>query len=371
MKELEMFLSSKEPLFLGVRIFVAFVLSGLVGFLTIPAILKVSKRKNLMDVPTERSSHDIHVPNLGGVAIFYSIGICAPIFAYELFENYKFLFPALVILLYIGVLDDIVAVKAHRKLIAQIVVAVLMVVGSDIRIKSFSGLFGIYELNYIVSVVLSIFTFIIMINAFNLIDGIDGLAATFSIICCILFGVSYYRLGEHNFPMIMLCVIIIGTLLSFLYYNLSMDKKQKIFMGDTGSMTVGFLLVFVAFYFMDIFTTKDQLGRNVYHLKSAPVIAFSILIVPIIDTLSVIIIRLLNKKSPMEADKNHIHHKLLSLGLTHKKATFCIITYYIGVILITYFLRHLDINLLLFAILTLGFIGAYLPNVILKYRKKI
>ncbi|MDO4763456.1 MAG: MraY family glycosyltransferase [Flavobacteriaceae bacterium] len=367
MSELELFFKSKE--FFEAKLFLVFVLSGVISYLTIPIILKISKRKNLLDIPKERSSHDRHVSNLGGVALFYSIGICSPIFAYELFESYQFLFPALVILLYVGVMDDIMEVKPYAKLIAQILVAVLMVIGSDVRIKSFSGIFGIYELNYWVSVVMSIFTFIIMINAFNLIDGIDGLAGVFSVICCMFFGLSYYRLGEQNYPMVVLCVVIIGALLSFLYYNLSEVKSRKIFMGDTGSMSIGFLLVFTAFYFMDIFAVKEN-EVSFYYLSSAPVIAFSVLIVPIMDTLSVIIIRLVNKRSPMKADRNHIHHRLLKLGLTHKKATFYIAVYYVFTIMITYFLRHLEVNLLFLIVLCLGFLGVFSPNIIMKYNKK-
>lgn len=369
MKELELFLSSKEPLIFGIKLFIAFVLSLMLSLWAIPVVLKISKRKSLMAIPGERSSHDIQVPNLGGIAIFYSIGICAPIFAYELFDSYKFLFPALVILLYVGVMDDIMEIRAYKKLMAQIIVAILMVVGSDVRIKSFFGLFGFYELNYFFSILLSVFIFIIMINAFNLIDGIDGLAGSFSIICCVLFGGSFYYLGEYNYPMVTLCIIIIGSLLSFLYYNLSENKTRKIFMGDTGSMSIGFLLVFTSFYFIDMFVENVD-GVPRYYLASAPIISFSILILPIIDTLSVIIIRLLNKKSPLEADKNHIHHKLLRLGLTHKRVTFLMIAYYIGIIGITYLLRHLEINLLLIVILILGFIGAYSPNIVLKFRNK-
>lgn len=371
MELIEYFLNTKEPFIFGIKLFLAFGLSLLVSYKTIPVILKISKKKHLMDEPEERSSHDTLIPNLGGVAIFYAIGICAPIFAYELFEAYKFLFPALVILLYIGVMDDIMQIRAYKKLVAQIVVAILMVIGSDIRIYSFYGLFGIYELNYYVSVCISIITFIIMINAFNLIDGIDGLAGIFSVICCLILGGSYYVLGEVNYPMVVLCAIISGALLAFLYYNLSNVRSRKIFMGDTGSMLVGFLLVFTTFYFLKIFAIKGENGMPHYHLETAPVVAFSILILPIMDTLSVIIIRLLNKKSPLEADKNHIHHKLLRLGLTHKQSTFWIIMYYLGIIVITYVLRHLEVDLLFFIVFVLGFIGAYLPNFILRFRKKV
>ena len=170
--------------------------------------------------------------------------------------------------------------------------------------------------------------------------------------------------------MVMLCVVIIGALLSFLYYNLSEDRSKKIFMGDTGSMTIGFLLVLTAFYFMDLFVYKDEIGKPHYHLLSAPVITFAILLLPIIDTLSVIIIRILNGKSPLQADKNHIHHKLLALGLNHKEATVCIISYYLFVIGIVYVLRHLEINLLFIMVLCLGFLGAYASNVVQKIRQK-
>lgn len=368
MEKLDLFLDSKNHFVFGIKLLVAFVLSAGINFFTIPIILKISRKKNLMAMVKERSSHIYKVSNMGGIAIFYSIAIFTPIFAYELFDEYKFLFPSMIILFYIGILDDILEVKAYHKIIAQIVVSFLMVVGSDIRIKTMFGLFGIYQIDYIVSVILSILVFIVVINSFNLIDGIDGLAGVFSMICCILFGISYFRLGEFNYPMVMLCTIISGTLLGFLYYNLS-ENKTKIFMGDTGSLLIGFLLVVTSFYFLDIFAEAKQ-GRIYYHLPSAPAIVFAILILPIIDTLNVIIVRLANKKSPLIADKNHIHHKLLNLGLTHLEATIIINFYYLFVIIIAYLFRHLEVNTLFFIILGLGCFGVYLPNVISKYKIK-
>ncbi|MGC4128919.1 MAG: MraY family glycosyltransferase [Bergeyella sp.] len=352
-----------------VKLILGFALSFLISFYSIPTIIKISRKKNLMDEPGMRSSHVRKIPNLGGIAIFYSIGICAPIFAYELFDLYKFLFASLIILLYIGVMDDIVVMRAYKKLMAQILVSALIVLGSDVRIRNLFGVFGIYELNYFVSVAFSIFTFIILINAFNLIDGIDGLGGSYSIACSALFGISYFRLGEYNYPLVIFCAIIIGAVLAFLYYNLSNYRSVKIFMGDTGSMVLGFLLAFTAFNFIDIFIDKKIPGTPQYHLESAPVIAVAILILPIIDTLNVILIRLSQKKSPFEADKNHIHHKLLDLGLTHRRSTFYIITYYLFVVFTAYYLRHLENNLLLVIIIALGFLGAYIPNIILKFRK--
>jgi len=372
MKNFELFLSESGIPIFYVKIGLGFIFSFLITFFSIPTIIKISRRKNLMDEPGVRSSHLRKIPNLGGIAIFYSIGICASIFAYELFDLYKFLFASLVILLYIGVMDDIVVMRAYKKLVAQIIVSALIVVGSDIRIRSLFGIFGIYELGYFVSIVFSIVTFIILINAFNLIDGIDGLAGGYSVICSALFGISYYRLGEYNYPLVVLSMIIIGAVLAFLYYNLSNFRTNKIFMGDTGSMLLGFLLAFTSICFIDIFIDRALPNVPRYHLQSAPVVAVAILILPIVDTLNVIVIRLANKKSPFDADKNHIHHKLLKLNLTHRRSSFYIILYYLFIVTVAYYFRHMNVNLLLILVLVLGFFGAYLPDMIyaLKNNKK-
>lgn len=346
-----------------------FTLSFLITFYSIPTIINISRRKNLMDEPGSRSSHMRKISNLGGIAIVFSLCVCAPIFAYELFEEYKFLFASLIILLYIGVMDDIIVMRAYKKLIAQILVSALMVIGSDVRIGSLFGVFNIYELNYFSSVIFTVMTFVILINAFNLIDGIDGLAGSYSVICSILFGISYFRLGPYNYPLVILSVVIVGSVLAFLYYNLSNYRNKKIFMGDTGSMILGFLLAFTCISFINIFIDKKKFGVPIYHLDSAPVIAVAILILPIIDTLNVICIRLFTGKSPFDADTNHIHHKLLRLGITHRRSTFYIIIYYLFIVSFAYIFRHLNNNLLLFLIMLIGFIGALIPDIKYKLKK--
>lgn len=372
MKNFELFLAQSGVPIFYIKIGLGFLFSFLITYYSVPTIVKISRRKNLMDEPGVRSSHLRKIPNLGGIAIFYSIGICASIFAYELFDLYKFLFASLVILLYIGFMDDIVVMRAYKKLVAQIIVSSLIVIGSDIRIRSLFGIFGIYEMSYFISILFSIITFIILINAFNLIDGIDGLAGGYSVICSALFGISYYRLGEYNYPLVVFSAIIIGAVLAFLYYNLSNYRTNKIFMGDTGSMLLGFLLAFTSICFIDIFIDKKLPDVPRYHLQSAPVVAVAILILPIVDTLNVIIIRIVNKRSPFDADKNHIHHKLLKLNLTHRRSSFYIIMYYLFIVTIAYYFRHINVNLLLLIIVFLGFLGAYIPDFVylLKNNKK-
>lgn len=364
MKNFELFLTQTGISIFYVKVGLGFLFSFLITFFSIPTIIKISRKKNLMDEPGVRSSHLRKIPNLGGIAIFYSIGICTSIFAYEIFDLYKFLFASLIILLYVGIMDDIVVMRAYKKLVAQVVVSAFIVIGSDVRIRSLFGIFGIFEINYWISVFFSIITFIILINAFNLIDGIDGLAGGYSVICSAIFGISYYRLGEYNYPLVVLSFVIIGSVLAFLYYNLSNYRATKIFMGDTGSMLLGFLLAFTCICFIDIFIDKNRVDVPRYHLKSAPVIAVAILILPIVDTLNVIIVRLWNRKSPFEADKNHIHHKLLKLNLTHRRSSLYIVVYYLFIIGVTYFLRHSNVNLLLFTVMFLGFVGAYIPDAV-------
>jgi len=368
MKNFELFLNETGISIFYIKVGLGFLSSFLITFFSIPTIIKISKRKNLMDEPGVRSSHLRKIPNLGGIAMFYSIGICTSIFAYEIFDLYKFLFASLIILLYVGIMDDIVVMRAYKKLVAQIVVSAFIVIGSDVRIRNLFGIFGIYEIHYLVSIIFTIITFIILINAFNLIDGIDGLAGGYSLICSALFGISYYRLGEYNYPLVILSVVLIGSVLAFLYYNLSNLRATKIFMGDTGSMLLGFLLAFTCICFIDIFIDKNIVNVPRYHLESAPVVAVAILILPIVDTLNVIIVRLWNKKSPFEADKNHIHHKFLKLDLTHRRASFYIICYYLFIVTITYCFRHTNVNLLLVFVLFLGFLGAYIPDIILLLR---
>ncbi|MCC2591339.1 glycosyltransferase family 4 protein [Chryseobacterium sp. MFBS3-17] len=370
MDKIEHLLNSSGIHIFYVKVIFGFVCSFLVTFFSIPVIVKISRRKNLMDEPGSRSSHIRKIPNLGGIALFYAICICASVFAYELFDIYRFLFASLVILLYIGVMDDIVVMRAYKKLIAQIIVSILIVVGSDVRIRSFFGIMGVYELNYYVSVIFSVLTFIFLINAFNLIDGIDGLAGGYSVICSALFGISYYRLGPYNYPVVVLTVVIIGAVLGFLYYNLKRTPRgNKIFMGDTGSMILGFLLAFTSILFIDIFIDKHLPNVPRYHLMSAPAIAVAVLIIPIVDTLYVMIQRIIHRKSLFIADRNHIHHKLIDLGLTHRRATLCIICYYLLVVLLAYFLRHTEVNKLLIIILLAGFSGALIPDILLKFKR--
>lgn len=356
--------------FLGIDSFylkciIGFLGSFLLTYVSIPKIIRVSYKKNLMATPKERSSHIRETPNLGGISIFYSVTIMSSICAYELFSSYIFLFSAIIVLFFIGLMDDILVVSPNKKFYAQIVTALMISVGSNVRIGHFFGIFGINLLPYWFSILFTVIVFIFLINAFNLIDGIDGLASGIAILVCGAFIVTFWRLGAINHPMIVLSLTIIGSLLAFIRFNFS--KKYKIFMGDTGSMIIGFLLSFMGIKFLNLFLLQYPYGAPVYWIQTAPAIVIAILIIPIIDTLGVFVIRLFKGHSPFKADKNHMHHRYLRLGLSHKQVSIIMVFENAVVILVAYFLRHIEVHLLLAIILSLGIIFSFLP--LLLYKK--
>lgn len=345
---------------LYLKVILSFSISFLLTFIAIPKIIRVSYRKMLMDVPGRRSSHSRKVPRLGGVAIYFAVMIVVSIFSAEMLYHTIFFTAALVLLFFIGLMDDLLVVAPRKKFIAQIISALMIVVGSDIRIESFFGLFGLFELPYLISVLFTVFIIVLVINSYNLIDGIDGLASGVGILISLCFVFIFFRL--YDYSMGFLAIAILGSLLAFLYFNLS--SQYKIFMGDTGSMVVGYLIAFMAIKFINLSSMPWVV------MKSAPVVAIAILIVPLIDTLSVIIIRLMKGGSPFSADQNHIHHRLLRLGFTHVQTTLIICFCNLLLILLTYLIRHLDISLMLVLLVCAALTLSYLPLVMSEHIRK-
>lgn len=336
---------------LYLKVVLSFSVSFLLTFIAIPKIIRVSYRKMLMDVPGVRSSHSQKVPRLGGVAIYFSVMIVTSIFSTDMLHTIKYFTGAMVLLFFIGLMDDLLVVAPRKKIITQIICALMIVVGSDIRIESFFGLFGVFELPYLISVLFTTFSIVLIINSYNLIDGIDGLAGGVGIIISLCFVFIFFRLFDY--PMGYLAIALSASLLAFLYFNLS--SQYKIFMGDTGSMVVGYLIAFMAIKFMNLSSMPWVT------IKNSPIIAISILIVPLIDTLSVIIIRLMKRGSPFIADQNHIHHRLLRLGFTHVQTAIIICFSNLLIIIYAYSIRHLNINLMLLLVVCAALFLSYIP----------
>lgn len=307
-----------------------------------------------MAVPGSRSSHHKKIPTLGGVAIYFSITIVSAIFSPDMLFKYNYFTAALVLLFFIGLMDDLLIVAPKKKLYAQVISALMIIVGSNVRIESFFGLMGVYELPYLVSVLFTTFVFVIIINSYNLIDGIDGLGGGVGMLISLCFVFIFFRLYDYSTGF--LAIAMLGSLLAFLKYNLS--NQYKIFMGDTGSMVIGFLISFMAIKFMNLASAEW------INIVNAPIIAIAILIVPIIDTISVIIIRLSTGKSPFAADKNHIHHRILRLGFSHIETSVIICFGNVLIIILAYFIRHLNINFMLLLLILAALLLSYLPLLI-------
>jgi UDP-N-acetylmuramyl pentapeptide phosphotransferase/UDP-N-acetylglucosamine-1-phosphate transferase len=324
-----------------------------------PVIIYVSKTKGLMDEPEERRVHTDKVPNLGGMGLFITFSLTLLLFVPFLnntvtdLSNLLSLFSATIILLFLGIKDDLVLMTAKKKLVIQLIAVSMVCVLQDVRITDFHGLLGVGELPYIASILFTIFVFVLVINSINLIDGIDGLAASISILASLAFGIAFFM--ADNFMMTLLSAVLIGSLLGFLKYNFSEDSK--IFMGDCGSLIVGFLLAYQGIKFLNINPENVQF----YNSNNSSILLLAILSYPLFDLLRVFVVRMMQKKSPFIADSNHIHHRLLRLGLNHKQATFLLFVSNLTLIIIAFFISDLQINLNLMVVVCFGCLLYLLP----------
>lgn len=291
------------------------LLSFVIVFVSVPSIVKVAQYKQLYDEPGRRKSHHHKTPNLGGIAIFAGLIIATGLFAdLTLSRELMQVLVAMVVIFFIGIKDDVLIIAPAKKLYGEILAAIIIVILGDIRFTSLHGFLGIYEINYISSISLTCFVVVVLINSFNLIDGIDGLASGIGIVVSLTFGTWFYLTGNHNYAI--LSAALLGALLAFFWFN-AYGKENKIFMGDTGSLILGLIMSVLVIKFNEANITYN----GPYTISSAPAVSFGILIVPLFDTLRVFILRVLRGQSPFNPDKNHLHHRVLKLGFNHVEST--------------------------------------------------
>ena len=297
-----------------------FIGSFLLVYLTIPKIIGVVEYKRLMDDPNQRSSHSRRTPTLGGVSFFFTI-IIALFFIKNWHEHTEdiFIIPGLTILFIVGLKDDMVVLSPGSKLIAQVIAIAFILVNDSFGIESLNGFLNIYEIPYYLYLAIGGFLMLTIINSYNLIDGIDGLASIVGIVIMVIYTTIFYLSKEYFFALI--AITMNACLMAFFGFNISSSKK--IFMGDTGSLIVGFIISVLTLKFLALEPTAY--GELPFLLENAPLIAISILIVPLFDTARVFAIRLANKRGPFSPDRNHVHHVLIDFwGLSHKQASFII-----------------------------------------------
>ena len=291
---------------------VSFVL-GLIGM---PLVIRIAKTKGFVVRPNKRMSHEGDIPNIGGLNIYFSFMLSYMLFEFNQMSQNQFFLIGIFAIMAVGFIDDVLVLTPLTKLLGETLAGLALIGFADMRITHLHGLFGLGEIGIIPSYLLSLFVLVAIINAINLIDGIDGLASGLGMLYCLFFAVYFYLAGELTWAILAICMI--GSLAVFFIYNV-FGHREKIFMGDSGSLLLGFLLTSFVFRFCEI--NAYHLVPESLHMAAAPAVAICVLTVPLFDILRVSLTRIKQHRSPFKPDKNHIHHLLLKTGLNHIQTT--------------------------------------------------
>ncbi|MDT0642289.1 MraY family glycosyltransferase [Zunongwangia sp. F363] len=348
--------------------FGTFLLAFCLTWYFIPKVLWVTKEKQLVKEINHRSSHRIEVPSFGGVAFFLVLILIISILQ-SLRTSYtgNHLIIGLTFLFMAGLKDDLVISTARLKFISQVFAAGFIIFSPELLLNDLHGFLGIHEIPLWLGYGLKLLIVIALINAYNLIDGIDGLAGIAGIVICSSFAVIFHLIGEPYF--VLLSVTVVGVLAGFLRYNFSRGHR-KIFMGDGGSLTIGFLIAFLSLKIL-VRNESPLLLDEGFMPENRVLFVLAILFLPVYDTLRVIILRLLDGKSPFEADRNHLHHVLLDNKLSHKQASLVLGAINILIIVAFIFLSKIFESLSLSFIMLLIFLGIAVIFEILKKNRKL
>ncbi|HUH74520.1 MAG TPA: MraY family glycosyltransferase [Chitinophagales bacterium] len=334
----------------------ATLLSFVLSILIIPSLINIAEIRHLYDATNERKSHTGSIPNLAGIAIFGSFVISFCLFGFFNESEIKYLIGALCFVFMIGAKDDIVELTPYKKFLGQFIAASVVVYLGDVRLTSLYGIMGISDIPYYFSLAFSIVTSVFIINAFNLIDGVNWLAGGVSLVVSLSFGTWFYTHGFYDYAIMSACIF--GAILAFLKYNYS---PAKIFLGDSGSLSLGLLTATMAIEFIELSAQQVYASANMpFHVTSGPAMAIAILIIPIFDTLRVFTLRLLNKRSPFSPDRSHHHHRLLDLGFTHEQTSGILVATNIVFIFLTYQLQFLRTAYLIPIIFSVALVFSYL-----------
>lgn len=315
----------------------ATLLAFIITLTAIPVIIKVSEIKKLYDLPNARKIHARPIPSLGGLGIFAGFIIaCLMTIPFSTEPGFQYFFAAAFVIFFLGLKDDILVLTPMKKFIGQIIAAFIIIYKGGTVIHSMHGFLGVTDLPEIVSLIITYLTVILIINSFNLIDGVDGLAAGLGIFTTAIFGIYFYIAAQPGYATLAFAAC--GSLMAFLIFNRS---PARIFMGDTGSLLIGLINAILVVKFINVADAPNA----VLPVSASPAIAVSILIIPLFDTLRVFAIRIFNRRSPFSPDRNHIHHILLDRGLSHKIICLALIGMNVLFVAITYGLIQLNINI--------------------------
>ncbi len=329
------------------NVFLTASVSFLITFLIIPVIIKIAEQKKLYDLPDARKLHTRPIASLGGIGIYGGFFLASLLSIQAAFNpEFQYFFAAATVMFFLGIKDDLVILSATKKFIGQMIAAAILIHLGGLRIESMHGVFGITELPEAFSLALSYISIIVITNAFNLIDGVDGLAGTLGLLTTTIFGTYFFMVDMPAYALIAFSLA--GSLLAFLIFNYN---PARIFMGDSGSLLLGLINSILVIKFI---TVADS-AQIAYPIESAVAVGFSILMVPLADTLRVFSIRIFQGRSPFSPDRNHIHHLLLDKGMSPKFITLYCLLLNIVFIVVAYFGRALGPTYTLFTIAIMSF----------------
>lgn len=335
------------------QIVLGIIISFSITLLVIPVIIVIAKAKKLYDVPDDkRKLHKEPIPSLGGLGMFVGF-ILSILLTLNFSDNageFQYYIAAFLLIFFLGIKDDIMILSPTKKFICQILTAAILVYKAHLNITNMHGFLGIHHIDIVYSYILSIFSIVVIINSFNLIDGVDGLAGGLGLVSSLFFGT--YFLINHNIPYAVLGFGFAGSLVAFLIYNF---YPAKIFMGDTGSLMIGLVNSILVIKFIETGDTYSS-----FPVSAAPAIGFGILILPLMDTLRVFGLRILHRRSPFHPDRNHIHHLLLNKGLSHRTVSISCFLVTLVIASLGFIFQNLGTNLLLVGQIAIFFVFIYI-----------
>lgn len=339
-------------------IIIPFVVAFLATMWIHPKILKIAITKNLVDNPDARKLQRVPIPTVGGIAVFFGI-ILGVSFSNYIYSDPKtfILMSSMMVMLYLGTIDDIIGLSPRLRFLVEICVIVVLITVNDTSINNFHGLWGIYQIPEWIAIPLTVFACVGIINAINLIDGVNGLSSGYSIMASSIIAIMAYASG--NILILVLAITAVGATIPFFLHNV-FGKKTKMFIGDGGALVIGIMM---SLFVVDILGT----GSNCTSLANGGMglvpFTLALLSIPVFDTLRVMSTRIKNGVSPFEPDKTHLHHIFIELGFTHLGTTISILTFntiIVGIWFLSYSIgasveMQLYIVLILSILLTFGF----------------
>ena len=338
-------------------LFLTIFMDGLIlCMISIPRIIYIAKKRKLFDIPdNNRKIHVTITPNIGGMGIFFGYIITIALFIKpELFPQLHFIIASSFVLFLTGLYDDLASVNANSKFIAQFIAAIITIYFADIRITSLHGILGIYELPKWISIAFSIVGCVFVTNAINLIDGIDGLAGSIGVLSCSCLAICLASSGTvEGIGGACVAIGLTGATLGFLRYNAA---PAKIFMGDTGSLFMGFNISVLAILCVNSFHPNAPLTSVIHSEKGMLVVTLSIIFVPVFDSFRVFINRARKGISPFKADRTHLHHLLLDAGFTHSEAVGILITSNVLLITVALYVQDENPNLAIASVMLVSFV---------------